>query len=245
MAVLPTFQGVDMLEAASIPRDSQEDTGMSAVVHEPHTSLDDDSPREITLIDCDAHHNWRGIKDVIPYLPRYWADYVVESQFRALPNSPYPKGVNGGERVDARPGEGQLAGSDVGLFRRQLLDQWDIDIAILTGQFYNVAFLANAGFAAALSSALNDWMIDVWLSADERFRGSLTVPMQDPQASAKEIDRLGARPDIVQILISVGARMPYGQSFYDPIWEACERNGLAVGIRSAWSPRGRSRSSPS
>jgi predicted TIM-barrel fold metal-dependent hydrolase len=219
-----------MLESASISRNPQEDTGMSAVVHEPHTSLDDDSQREITLIDCDAHHNWRGVKDVLPYLPRYWADYVVESQFRALPNSPYPKGVNGGERVDARPGEGQMAGSDVALFRRQLLDQWNVDIAILTGQFYNVAFLANAGFATALSSALNDWMIDVWLSADDRFRGSLTVPMQEPLAAAKEIDRLGARPDIVQILISVGARMPYGQSFYDPIWEACERNGLAVGI---------------
>ena len=40
------------------------------------------------------------------YLPRYWADYVVESQFKSLPNSPYPKGVGGGERVDARPGDG-------------------------------------------------------------------------------------------------------------------------------------------
>ena len=73
-------------------------------------------------------------------------------------------------------------------------------------------------------------MIDVWLGQDARFRGSLTVPMQDPQAAAKEIDRLGSRPDIVQILISAGSRMPYGQEFYDPIWEACERNGLVVGM---------------
>ena len=183
-----------------------------------------------SLIDTDAHHNWSGVKDILPYLPRYWADYIVESQFKSLPSSPYPKGVNGGERVDARPGEGQMAGSDVQLFRKQLLDEWNVDIAILTGQFYNASFLANAAFATALSSALNDWMIDVWLSADSRFRGSLTVPMQDPIAAAKEIDRLGSRPDIVQILISAGSRMPYGQQFYDPIWEACERNGLAVGI---------------
>jgi predicted TIM-barrel fold metal-dependent hydrolase len=208
----------------------QEETGMAAVAREDRPTLNSEPPRKLSIVDCDAHHNWRGVKDVLPYLPRYWADYVIESQFKALPNSPYPKGVGGGERVDARPGDVGSAGSDVELFRRQLLDEWGIDIAILTGQFYNVAFLANAGFAAALSSALNDWMIDTWLSQDARFRGSLTVPMQDPQAAAREIDRLGARPDIVQILISVGSRMPYGQSFYDPIWEACERNGLAVGV---------------
>jgi predicted TIM-barrel fold metal-dependent hydrolase len=205
---------------------------MSAVTRETRPALDGDgaSARDLALIDCDAHHNWRGARDVLPYLPRYWADYVVESQFKSLPNSPYPKGVNGGERVDARPGEGQLAGSDVDLFRRQLLDEWGVDIAILTGQFYNVAFLANAGFATALSTALNDWMIDAWLSQDARFRGSLTVPMQDPHAAAKEIDRLGERADIVQILIPAGSRMPYGQAFHDPIWEACERHGLVVGI---------------
>src|SRR3712207_4351123 len=97
--------------------------------------------RRLSLIDCDAHHNWTGVGDVLPYLPRYWADYVVESQFRALPNAPSPKGVGGGERVDARPGDGKPAGSDVDLFRRQLLDEWGVDVAILTGQFYNVAFL--------------------------------------------------------------------------------------------------------
>ena len=73
---------------------------MSATAQEPRTARD--GQPALSLIDCDAHHNWRGVKDILPYLPRYWADYVVESQFRALPNSPYPKGVNGGERVDAR-----------------------------------------------------------------------------------------------------------------------------------------------
>ena len=65
---------------------------MSAVAHDPRPALEGESPRELSLIDCDAHHNWSGVKDVLPYLPRYWADYVVESQFKSLPNSPYPKG---------------------------------------------------------------------------------------------------------------------------------------------------------
>jgi uncharacterized protein len=196
----------------------------------PIASPDSPESASIKLVDCDAHHNWTGIGQILPFLPRYWADYVIESQFKTLPNSPYPKGVGGGERVDARPEGGGMAGSDRDLFRTQLLDEWTVDVAILTGQFYNVSFLANADFAAALSAALNDWMIEHWLSFDSRLRGSLTVPMQDPAAAAQEIDRLGSRADIVQVLTSAGSRIPYGQRFYDPIWAACERNGLAVGI---------------
>ena len=184
----------------------------------------------LTLIDCDAHHNWASVKDVFPYLPRYWVHYIDESRFGGLPNAPYPKGSGGGERVDARPADGRPAGADPELFRRQLLDEFGVDYAVLTGQFYNVSFLPNADFAAALARALNDWMIDRWLGFDRRFLGSLTVPLQDPQAAAAEIDRLGGRPDVVQILISAGSRQPYGQRVYHPVWEACERNGLAVGV---------------
>ncbi|MBA3416188.1 MAG: amidohydrolase [Chloroflexia bacterium] len=188
------------------------------------------APTAPGLIDCDAHHAWASIKDVFPYLPKYWVHSIEESRFSGFPNAPYPKGSGGGERVDARPADGRPAGSDPELFRRQLLDEFGVDYAILTGQFYNVAFLPNADFAAALSRAVNDWMIDRWLGFDRRFLGSLTVPLQDPAAAVAEIDRLGDRPDIVQILIPVGSRQPYGQRVYHPIWEACERHGLAVGV---------------
>ena len=69
---------------------------MSVVTPEPATHRDGSRAASLTLIDCDAHHNWRGVTDVLPYLPRYWADYVGESGFKALPNAPYPKGVGGG-----------------------------------------------------------------------------------------------------------------------------------------------------
>jgi hypothetical protein len=63
---------------------------MSAIAHEPQPALEGESPRGLSLVDCDAHHNWRGVKDVLPYLPRYWADYVVESQFKSLPETSAP-----------------------------------------------------------------------------------------------------------------------------------------------------------
>ena len=35
---------------------------MSAVAHEPRPALEGESPRELSLVDCDAHHNWRGVE---------------------------------------------------------------------------------------------------------------------------------------------------------------------------------------
>ena len=71
---------------------------MSAVADETRSELGGERPPDLALIDCDAHHNWRGVQDVVPYLPRYWADYVIETQFRALPNAPFPNGGGGGAR---------------------------------------------------------------------------------------------------------------------------------------------------
>ena len=31
----------------------------------------------LSLVDCDAHHTWTGVKDILPFLPKYWAHYVV------------------------------------------------------------------------------------------------------------------------------------------------------------------------
>ncbi len=185
---------------------------------------------DLKLIDCDVHHNWHSIADLFPHLPKYWVNYVRESGFARLPNAPYPKGANGGQRQDAKPEGGGPAGSDRELMRRQLLDGYGVDYAILTGSFYNVAFLPNADLAIVLSQALNNWMVEHWLGYDTRFKGSLTVPLQDVSAAVAEIERLGDHPDIVQVLIPVGSRMPYGQRYFHPIWEACERHGLAVGL---------------
>jgi predicted TIM-barrel fold metal-dependent hydrolase len=186
--------------------------------------------KALKLIDCDVHHTWTSVQDVVQYLPGYWAHYVEESRFRGFPGAPYPKGSGGGVRTDARPPDGRPAGSVPEMVQQQLMDEFGVDIAILTGTFYNVSLIPNPSFASALSRAINDWMIDHWLAVDPRFRGSLTVALQDPEGAVAEIDRLGDRDDIVQILIAAGSREPYGKQAFHPIWEACERHGLAVGI---------------
>ena len=77
--------------------------------------------------------------------------------------------------------------------RRQLIDAYDIEYAILLPRSL-VNMYPDPDYAAALARAFNDWLVDTWLTkynGDGCFRGSLTVAQQDPQAAAAEIARLG------------------------------------------------------
>ena len=110
------------------------------------------------------------------------------------------------------------------------LDVYDIDYAVLTGGPYAAAVHTNPDYASAYCSAFNDWTKDHWLSADPRFRASIHICPVDPQLAVKEIDRLGPDPAFVQVMMPAGARMPFGNRHYHPIYEACERHGLPVSV---------------
>lgn len=132
-------------------------------------------------------------------------------------------------RADAFPEGGQTPGSDYDLMREQLLDRYDVEYAILTGdEAIQMSTLANPYLASALARASNDWTIAEWLPLDPRFKGSLVVAPQDPPGAAAEIMRIGDHPDLVQVIVSSGAACPYGDPFYHPIWAAAAEVGLPV-----------------
>lgn len=53
----------------------------------------------------------------------------------------------------------------------------------------------NPDAAAALASAVNDWLSAEWLAHELRLRAALVVPSQQPEMAAREIERLGGHPD--------------------------------------------------
>lgn len=117
----------------------------------------------------------------------------------------------------------------------QLLEANGIDFAILTGHFYRVSAAPQAEFACALASAYNDWLIEHWLERDARFLGSLQLALQDPQAAAREVDRLGGHPQIVQVLFPQASLAAYGHPMWDPLYEAIVGQGLHVAIHPSGS----------
>jgi uncharacterized protein len=182
------------------------------------------------VIDVDIHEAFKSIKDLVPYLEEPWRDLLDRGHWKGFTQPFIYWASGGGNRADSKPDDGGPEGSDYDLMREQLLDSFDIEKAVLTGYFYP-AMMGDmqVEFASALASAYNDYQIEEWLDKDERFRGSVHVAPQNPQAAAREIDRVGPHPRMAQVMLPVGGpSRAYGDPFFFPIFEAAQRNGLVI-----------------
>ncbi len=126
-------------------------------------------------------------------------------------------------RVDSFPADGGFPGSDPDLAFRQVILEAGCDIGILEP-------LAGGTHAAAV--ALNRWQDAVWLSSEgnwhQRWRGSISVSIEEPEDGAREIELWAGHPYLSQILIKAEPRPSWGDPRYDPIWEAATRHDIPV-----------------
>jgi predicted TIM-barrel fold metal-dependent hydrolase len=188
-------------------------------------------------IDCDVHCAPSSIRALTPYLSEYWREYISEAGVRlsGLPTA-YPPGAPTSALPGARrPGRPAVPDRYEDL-AEAYLDRLRPRVAIL-----NCLALfethRNPYYAAAVASAINDWLRDGWLDRDHRLRASLVVSTLDVESAVAEIERLGHDRRFVQILLPVRADAPYGNRRYHPILEAAVRHGLVVGIH-AWGRQG-------
>ncbi len=178
------------------------------------------------IIDCDVHPYPRSSDEIKHYLPMPWRDRYSGGGRGFFGNPVH------GARLDSTPPDGGPTGSDPDFLRKQLIDEYDHAYAILLPRaFCNLH--PDPDFGSAIATAYNDWLADTWLSKynhDGVFKGSITVNVQDPQAAAREIERWAGHPHFVQVMTDSGARAPFGQRQYYPIYEACEKHGYPLGI---------------
>ncbi len=195
-----------------------------------HPSESMSSSKLQAVIDCDVHYRWQSIEQIAPYVKEPWRSRLLRGA-SVYPNNTYFN-VAGIRRRDAVPPDGGSPGSDPHFLIADLVDAYSMDYIILNGEagHLGVSNLPNSDWASTLASAYNDWLINDWLTIDQRFLGSIIVATQDPQQAAREIDRIAGHPQLVQVLLGAGARFPYGQRHYYPIYEAAERNGLPIAI---------------
>lgn len=180
-------------------------------------------------IDCDIHVDVPAVDALFPYLAEHWRSYINETSFKGPIDTSYPPSAETSLRPDLR----RPIGLDT--VRAGALAPFGTAIGILTCA-YAVDSVRNPYAAAALASAVNDWLLDVWLRPEPRLRGSLVVPIQDPELAAQEIDRVGANPEFVQVLLPVHAEALYGARRYYPVYEAALRHDLAIGIHFGGNP---------
>ncbi|MFV8827821.1 amidohydrolase family protein [Alkalihalobacterium sp. APHAB7] len=180
------------------------------------------------VIDCDIHEMLKSVKQLFPYLKEPYKKWI---KYGWRPGGLRYAHPIGGLRLDSYPDKG-LPGSDYELVKRQVLDEYNVEYAILTGLFYPSQLDCQRELASALASAYNDWVIDEWLSKDSRFKASIQITGQDVPASVREIDRLGPHPDMVQVMLPVSA-WRWGEPQFHPIFEAAERHNLRIAFHQS------------
>lgn len=194
------------------------------------------------IVDCDVHpHFRRGVGELAKYMPEAWRRRLgmgnVGDWTKDIPATTFTIPFNmlyinsaGAMRRDTIPADGSPPASDPRMVVEQLLDPYGIDRAVLIGgNILGLGALPDPDMAAAVASAFNDWLADVWLSADARFRGGIVVAPQDPQKAAAEIERVAGRPGMAQVYLPL-TNILMGERHYYPIYAAAARHGLPVGI---------------
>jgi predicted TIM-barrel fold metal-dependent hydrolase len=182
-------------------------------------------------VDADVHPPLPPIAELIPHLPARWREFARTSQFASSPAyaNAYPKGA----RTSVMQGAGLAAGAGAaaGLdnLRRMLLEPSGVDVAILNC-YYGVEILRHPDWAAALATAVNEWIRQEWLEKDTRLRASIVVDPKYPSLAAREVERAAQHPGFVQVLVPARADRPYGNREYDPLLAAINSRGLVLGI---------------
>ena len=180
------------------------------------------------LIDTDVHESYAGVKDLVPYLPEPYRSWIAQGAWRGFSQPFAYTSPGNGNRADVQNDDGSPSVSDPRMIQEQVLDLYNVDYAVLTGYFYPTGLKMQFGLGSAMAAAYNDLVAERWLAFDKRFVGSIQVNARDPQAAAREIDRMAAHPQMVQVMLPIVDDIAYGHPYYRPIFQAADRNDLVV-----------------
>ncbi|HEX9443548.1 MAG TPA: amidohydrolase family protein [Candidatus Binatia bacterium] len=133
---------------------------------------------------------------------------------------------------DGRPGvgpEGWLAFlDDVGI-------EWTVlypTVALSYGK------IVSLDYAVEAARAYNDWLSDVYLKFNPRFKGMAIIPMQDPGEAAKELRRAVTELGMLGAMMpSNGLAHPLGAKAYWPVYEEANRLGCCLAIHGGCHDR--------
>jgi hypothetical protein len=189
-------------------------------------------------IDCDVHCAPASYDALFPYLSDYWRQYIQEAGVRLTGVAhAYPPGAPTTASAAVRELAGTPVPDSYGALKERVLDGADPRFAVLNC-LTGFETHRNAHFSAAVAGAINDWLVEEFLSRDDRLRASLVVSTISVQDAVAEIGRIGGDPRFVQVLLPVRSDVPWGNKANHPIFEAAREQGLQIGLH-AWGRAGK------
>lgn len=191
----------------------------------------------MNAIDCDVHCAPESMATLAPYLSPYWRQYIDEAAvaLHGLVDA-YPPGAPTSARADAREGDGPATPGSYAALKRGLLDPTGPAYVVLNCLTALEAY-RNPYYAAALATAVNDWVRDEFLERDDRLRASIAVSTVSPDDAVAEIERCGEDPRFVQVLLPVRSDIPWGHKNNQGIFAAAAERSLPIGLH-AWGRPG-------
>jgi predicted TIM-barrel fold metal-dependent hydrolase len=179
---------------------------------------------KLRIVDTDIHNDVT-LAQLKPYLARKWHAWL-EDGGPAFANRGVAH-VGSGRMDDALNEEDGLCAGDPDWVVAQLMTKYRVDLGILGSQ---PAYGAQRDyrFINALTSAINEHLLDVWVRPHPCFKGSIVVNTADPEEAAREIHRHGDDPGMVQVVVSGLTGVSFGNKLNWPIYRAAVEHGLPM-----------------
>jgi len=177
-------------------------------------------------IDCDVHPETPRMSALLPYIDAYWREAFAVRGIEKLDMSLTSDPV--GSPLHRRP---DWTATDVPALQRHLLDPFALRHAVLSVLHAGVVMVSE-DMGAVVCRAVNDWIATEWLDRDDRLRGSILLPLQNPAMAIAEIERLADDQRFVQVLVPVANELPLGRRAYWPVWRAAAARGLPVAVHA-------------
>ncbi|MBI2369471.1 MAG: amidohydrolase [Deltaproteobacteria bacterium] len=194
------------------------------------------------VIDADAHVS--ESEKVFASLEPRWRPRIVTHEtgyrFWLIEGKlvPRPEGRGPGAPNGFMPYAGRRGGNDFDLSdveaRIRDMDAEGIDVQVIyPTTLFLAPFLEDAGLAATLCRAYNDYVAERCARYPDRLKAVAAVPLQDPAEAARELRRAVTELGMLGAVIpgTVGERNLDDPAFY-PFFEEADRLGTALGIHA-------------
>ena len=185
------------------------------------------------IVDADVHAN--DVPGALaPYCDQPWRrslEALAETPARYLDIPGYAPSMKLDPPI---PGQHAQRSVNSAAEMRDGLSSLGIDIGVLfPDHLLLFAPIPHIEYATALSHAYNRWLMEEWLLREPGLYGALLACPQNPEDSAREIERYAGEEKIVGVYLpTAGVNPLWGHRKYDPILAAAEAANLPVLLHS-------------
>lgn len=188
---------------------------------------------EMLIVDADVHVNDTP-GALAPYCDMPWRlslEALADTPARYLDIPGYAPTLKLDPPI---PGGQPLRSVTTAAEMREGLSALKIDIGVLfPDNLLLFAPIPHIEYATALSHAYNRWLMEEWLTKEAGLYGALLACPQNPEDSAREIERYAKEEKIVAVFLpTAGVNPLWGHRKYDPILAAAADADLPVALHS-------------